>query len=450
MSLGTVPDGGLTHPVLRARFMLTRVYMWTGMIFMVLSWIVLMIASSELGKGGILHPYVLSSVHFFVVGTVLMTIQGAIMQITPVVFQGTLYSIPLGYAQYALLLLGSIGLGGSFFVYWLPGLVISGLLVLLSILILFWNIGKSMRSLKKRADALRVMIIGLFLLWTLVLGIFFVSGWGPSPTPNFLWNHLESGLVGTFTTLILMLTPRLMNFFISSHYKSTQGMRTTSEGLLYGGLLLLIVGPLIVKSLPLSASHAFPILDALPIWAGWLLYWIGYGLILFRLIQHIRMRRRKEMEWIFHWIIGGLIGGWILLFFWAMSSALMTAGFSRYPEGWPGALLLVVLFGYIQWTVAAYMAKIMPFLRWMSRFDPTINPAIRQKPRRNPPNMRTVMPRGLTRTALLAFFAGSLLLGAGMLRTLEAWTFLGSIIGALGALLYMLSMVIMYRRTMMA
>lgn len=448
MPLNTVSEEGSTNPVLRARFMLTRVYMWTGIIFMVLCWSVLVIASPELGKGGILHPYVLSAVHLFVVGTVLMTIQGAIMQITPVVFQGALYSIPLGYVQYAFLLIGSIGLGGSFFVYWLTGLKISGLLVLLSVLILFWNIGKSMRSLKKRDDAYRVLAIGLFLLWTLILGIFFVSGKVLAPVPDMLWNHLESGLVGTFTTLIMMLTPRLMNFFISSHYKSTQGMRRMSEGLLYNGLLLLIIGPMIVSSFPLSAIQARPLLGVLPIWTGWLLYWIGYGLILLRLIRHVRMRRRKEMEWIFHWIIGGLIGGWILLFFWAVSRASMIAGGWRFPEGWSAALLFVFLFGYIQWTVAAYMAKIMPFLRWMSRFDPTINPAIRQKPRQKPPYMRSVMPRGLTRMAFLAFSAGSLLVGAGVFRTHGAWTFWGAVMGLLGALLFLLSIGLMYRRTM--
>src|SRR5690606_35188737 len=95
--------------------------------------------------------------------------------------------------------------------------------------------------------------------------------------------------------------------------------------------------------------------------AGWILYWIGYAEVLVDLYRHFRERRRQEVEWVLKWILGGVYGGWPVVAAWAFVS-------NGSDAAWMAAILFLSLFGFLQWNIAAYMAKIMPFLRWMGRY----------------------------------------------------------------------------------
>ncbi|MBE3595584.1 MAG: hypothetical protein IMW86_00895 [Hydrogenibacillus sp.] len=430
--------GQPTNPMLRARFRLTRVYMGTALVFMLSAWLVMITAARPLAQGQMWAPSILGATHFFVLGYVLMTIQGAIMQITPVVFQGRLYSISLGYVQYVLMVLGSAGMGTSFLLGWTGGLGIFGSLILLALLLLFWNLARTLQQVQKKRDALRVLGAGIFLLWTVLLGLSFVAHGFISATVQSLMMHVTSGVVGGFTTLIVLLSPRLMTFFVSSRHKSTERFIRRSEGLLYLGLIFILSSPI----LEAGASGANLGLGAWTVIGrlGWVIYLAGYALVLYRLYRHVQGRRRPQMEWILAWILGGLFGGWPLLGLWAL------AGQNGFQPPY-GAGLLLFVFGYVQWMVAAYMAKIMPFLRWMSRFDPTINPAIREKPRVTLPSMRAVMPKGLTIASLLAFLLGASGLSAGHLLAHATLAAIGALLGSLGSVCLILAVAIMYRRT---
>jgi hypothetical protein len=411
------------HP-LSSRFRITRVYMLTGLGFLGASWFFMIRSAEALSQGRWLDPSLLAAVHLFVIGYAMIVVQGAMLQIVPVAFQGRLYSIRLGYVQYALIVLGAAAFPPGFLADRWTIVASGGVLVLLSTVLLLWNVGQTFRTLKKRSEALLVITAFLFFLITALLGVAMSLHRFPAGERT-LPLHMVSGITGWFTTLILLLTPRLMAFFVSSRYK---GLRRIGPGIrVLAGMATVLAGEAL-KAEGITAAAGVSM-------AGWILYWIGYAEVLVDLYRHFRERRRKEVEWVLKWILGGVYGGWPVVAAWAFVS-------NGSDAAWMAAILFLSLFGFLQWNIAAYMAKIMPFLRWMGRYG---HRAVKS-PSGRLPALDEMMPRGLTGASLTGFAAGALLLAWGTALGQSALTFSGALLGTAAWALYGWAMAVMYRR----
>lgn len=405
---------------LSSRFRITRVYMLTGFGFLGACWVFMIRAAESLAQGRWLDPSLLAAVHLFVIGYGMIVVHGAMLQIVPVAFQGRLYSIRLGYVQYALIVLGAVVLPLGFLVHMWRITAVGGLLVILSTGILLWNLGQTLRTLKKKSEALLIAAAFPFFFVTVWLGVSMSLGRFPAGEGT-LPLHMMSGIVGWFTTLILLISPRLLAFFVSSRYK---GLRQSGPGfLVLAGMAAVLAGEALKAGGGVAA-------------AGWILYLIGYARLLVDLYRHFLNRRRQEVEWVLKWILGGLYGGWPVVAAWAFASL------GGIRENWAAFGLLLSLFGFLQWNISAYMAKILPFLRWMGRYG---HRAAKDSSERVPA-LHEMMPRRMTVASLTGFAAGAALLALGTGLGQGTLTVSGSVLGAVAWVFYGLALLIMYRR----
>ncbi len=420
------------------RFRITRVFMLTGLAFLGPAWFSLVQAADALAQGRWLDPFLLSAVHLFVIGYSLTVVQGAMLQIVPVAFQGRLHSIRLGYLQYVLMVPGSLAFPVGFFAKRWDIVAAGGMLVLVAYSLLFWNLVQTARTLKKRTEALGIMTAFLFLLATVIMGIGMALGRPPAGQVT-LPLHMVAGVTGWFTTLVVWLSPRLMSFFVSSRYPR---LRRGGPGrLLFVGMLAVAAG-MALRGGGTMTPVAMGILAG-----GWLLYLGGYLQVLIGIYRHFRERRRQEVEWVLKWILGGLYGGIGVLVLWAVVSSRFEKGWTLASGGFENSrtmsVMLLLIFGYLQWMIAAYMAKIMPFLRWMGRYGHG-NPAGKTSGRR--PALSEMMPQKPTVAALLGFAAGAVMLALGACFGRGALTLTGAVLGTVAWVFYVSAMSVMYRR----
>lgn len=429
------------HRGLSRRFRMTRIHMVTGLAFLGPAWLSLIHAAEAITRGEWHHPSLLAAIHLFVVGYASIVVYGAILQIVPVVFQGRLYSIRLAYIQFVFMVLGSFSIPVGFLAKQWHIVTAGGTSVLIAFALLFWNLGQTARTLKKRTEALGVMATFVFLFVTVLLGLGMASGYPPIGRAT-LPVHIVIGVTGWFTTLILVLSPRLISFFVSSHSKKLR--RSRPEFPLLAGMPLVAIG-FVLRVEGTVASLATGMFVG-----GWILYFTGYLQLLINLYRHFRNRRSKEVEWTLKWIVGGLYGGILVLGVWAIV-------FTGFVKKWMLAssplldritlsVTLLVIFGFLQWMIGAYMAKIMPFLRRMGRYSHGSAPETDQARKIRPPGVRDILPRTPIVLALLGFAIGVVFLTAGVLIGQEALTLTGAATGTAAWVLYTAAMVVMYGR----
>ena len=418
------------HRSLAQRFRITRIYMVTGLAFLGPAWFSLIRASEAITQGQWHDPSLLAAIHLFVVGYALTVVHGAILQIVPVVFQGRLHSIRLGYIQYVFMVLGSFSFPVGFLTKQWNIVAAGGISVLVAFLLLFWNLVQTARTLKKRTEALGTMVTFLFLLATAILGIGMALGY-PLVGRATLPLHMVIGITGWFTTLVVVLSPRLMSFFVSSHYKKLR--RSRPEFLLLIGMLAVVAG------MALRADGTVTSAATGMLVTGWILYFAGYLQVLIHLYRHFRNRRRKDVEWVLKWIVIGLYGGLPVLATWAVVS-------SGFGSRWSFAIMLLFIFGFLQWGIAGYMAKILPFLRRAGRVSHGAAPNTDQVSGKRLPSVQDMLPQTPTVTALLGFAIAAILLTVGVLTGLGTLTVAGAIMGTVAWALYATAMVVMYRR----
>jgi len=429
------------HRDLSRRFRMTRIHMVTGLAFLGPAWLSLIHAAEAITRGEWHHPSLLAAIHLFVVGYASNVVCGAILQIVPVVFQGRLYSIRLAYIQFVFMVLGSFSIPVGFLAKQWQIVTAGGTSVLIAFVLLFWNLGQTARTLKKRTEALGVMATFVFLFVTVLLGLGMASGNPPIDRVT-LPVHIVIGVTGWFTTLILVLSPRLISFFVSSHSKKLR--RSRPEFLLLAGISLVAIG------FVLRVEGTVASLAMVMFLGGWILYFTGYLQLLINLYRHFRNRRRKEVEWTLKWIVGGLYGGILVLGVWAIV-------FTGFVQKWMLAssslmdritlsVTLLVIFGFLQWMIGAYMAKIMPFLRRMGRYSHGSAPETDQARKIRPPGVWDMLPRTPIVLALLGFAIGVVSLTAGVLIGQESLTLTGATTGTAAWVLYTAAMVVMYGR----
>lgn len=125
-----------------------------------------------------------------------------------------------------------------------------------------------------------------------------------------------------------------------------------------------------------------------------------------------------------------------------MVAAWAFASLGGLRENWAASGLLLSLLGFLQWNIGAFMAKILPFLRWMGRYG---HGAAKDSSKRIPA-LQEMMPRRMTVVSLTGSAAGAVLLALGTGLGQGALTFSGAALGTAAWVLYGLALLIMYRR----
>ncbi|KWX07313.1 hypothetical protein TR75_03330 [Hydrogenibacillus schlegelii] len=407
------------------RFRLTRRFMLTGWGFFGAAWILLGMSSEALAAGNRFSPLMLAAVHLLTVGFALHVIQGAILLMTPILFQGALFHVGLARLELGFSLFGAAGLVFQFAHAGGRSVACFGALLAPAYAILLLNLVRSIRTARRKRDA-------LYTLWPVLwLGVTLIDGlrlaWGIVPNEKALFaHHLTAGLLGTMTALIGLLSPRLLSVFVSSR-SSPFARKPRPEPWLFAGVLALVIG----------GDRPAPFV------VGSVLFLTAYGLIAFRALQALRNRRRRELDWPIPWIVAGFLLGLPATAGWLAADWAVRSGTKEAPLFL--AALLFHLMAFVATTIAAYLARILPFLRWSVRYDPAVRPEIWKTPDQVP-KPRQMMPARPAMFGMAAFPAAAGLFALSVLTGQAFWAEMGAGIGVLGWSAYTAALALMERR----
>ena len=155
-------------------FNLIAPYFKIGVIFFMLS--IAMLFGFDISNLSSIDTQVLSWIHIFLLGFVMMIIFGAMAQLVPVVLEVGHFSVELYYVIYPLLFVGTILMGYGFLDA--PAVLpYGGIIVLISLLIFVAETFLTIKKVKEfNMIMVSVLIANTFLFFGLIFGILMALG----------------------------------------------------------------------------------------------------------------------------------------------------------------------------------------------------------------------------------------------------------------------------------
>jgi len=302
---------------------------------------------------------VLSIAHVMMLGWISMIIFGALYQLIPVVMQVKLYSEKLAYLTLAGLVLGLFFLIAAFLGYKFQltnNFIVGGALVIFAIILFAFNTLKSaLSSSEKSISKLYIMASGIYLLLTVLLGLFTVINLSYNllavPHTEFMKTHAVIGLVGWFLMLVIGVAAKLMPMFLIVH--------RTREVLLKWGFYLINSGLLII----LAATFIKQVPEFVDVIS---FIMILAGLVLFLLFNYDvfshRMRRKLD--------IGMKLSSIGLIMFALTNLSFIGIYFGNNAFGFPVGRIeiisgLLLIYGFFTGLILGQTYKTLPFIIWL-------------------------------------------------------------------------------------
>lgn len=302
---------------------------------------------------------VLAVVHLMILGWVSMIIFGALYQLIPVVMQVKLFSEKLAITTLGSLVVGLFFLIAAFLGYKFQltnNFIVGGSLVILAIILFAFNTLKSaLVSKEKSISKYYIMASAVYLLLTVLLGLFTVINLSYNLLPvahtEFMKTHLIVGLVGWFLMLVIGVAAKLMPMFLIVH--------KTKENLLKWGFYLINAGILIIFAATFIAQTP----DFIDIISFVLIF---AGLVMFLLFNYDvfshRMRRKLD--------IGMKLSAIGLIILATTILSFVATYFGNSVLGLPVGRIeiisgLLLIYGFFTGLILGQTYKTLPFIIWL-------------------------------------------------------------------------------------
>jgi hypothetical protein len=197
-------------------------YLYAGISFLAAT--ILLIFSSPAFLQHYFHPRTLAITHLMALGWGMMMILGASHQLVPVLIEGKLYSNALAYLSFVFAGTGIPLLVFGFYQFDFGWLAQSGA-ILINAAIIFYlvNIGVSMvKSKHENVHAVFVFTGTLWLMITIIVGLFLVYNFLSKDSLHYLPLHAHLGIIGWFLLLVIGVGSRLIPLFLISKYNNNK------------------------------------------------------------------------------------------------------------------------------------------------------------------------------------------------------------------------------------
>lgn len=332
-------------------FKLISPFFILGAIFYLLCSMFLFFFSTE--NIALLDTKILSFVHLFLLGFIMMTIFGAMAQLVPVVLEVGHFGVELFYAIWPLLGIGTFlmvwGFLGS------PALLpYGGVVVLIAMMIFVMEIFLTIKKVKKyNLVMISILISNIFLFFGIIFGLIIALGYAGTievDISNLLKSHVFLVVGGYIIITLMGLSVVLLPMFGLSHGFSLKPLEIAMT-------MMSIAVVIIVLSSFINST---------------ILEYIGYALttvslfIYFYLVQTIyKTRARKEIDIYVMSLFFAYISMIVSLVFGVI---YLVSGFEPLlmSAGW------LMFFGFFGFAVTGHVYKIVPFLVWFERFSPLV------------------------------------------------------------------------------
>jgi len=296
---------------------------------------------------------VLSWVHLFLLGFVMMIIFGAMAQLVPVVLEVGHWAVELFYIIWPLLLIGTLLMVLGFYLNtaFLP---YGGTLVLVAISIFSLNIFITLKKVVTFSLVTKTLLIAnVFLLLGLIFGIVMALTYAGLLSVNvmdLLKAHVYLIVGGYIGVTIMGLSLVLLPMFGLSHNFSNKPLRVAFYMLSIGVVFVTLASILNLEVVS---------------YIGYILS-IGAFLVYFNQVVIIyKTRVRKEIDiWVksmffayFSLIISLLLG---IVFLYSSNTSVLMA------SAW------LFFMGFLGFIISGHLYKVLPFLVWFERFSPLV------------------------------------------------------------------------------
>jgi hypothetical protein len=299
------------------------------------------------------NPSVISFVHLFLLGFVMMTIFGAMAQLVPVVLEVGHFGVELFYAIWPLLLIGTTLMVYGF-LYSAALLPYGGIIVLISMMIFVGEIFLTIKKVKKFNLVMSsVLISNTFLFFGIIFGLLMALSYAGTISldiSQMLRAHVYSVVGGYIGVTIMGLSIVLVPMFTLSHSFSLVPLRI-SISLMSAGVVSVILSALFNSSALENLGYILS-LGSLPFY-----FYIIY------IIYKTRPRKENDVyaiSMMFSYISMLVALFLALLYFMLDKEQILLA------SAW------VFFFGFFGFLITGHIYKIIPFLVWFERFSPLV------------------------------------------------------------------------------
>ena len=296
---------------------------------------------------------VLSWVHLFLLGFVMMIILGAMAQLIPVVLEVEHFAVDLYYVIYPLLFIGTLLMVLGFVKYPLL-LPFGGVVAFISFCIFLLETFLTILKVRKFNFVIStVLIANLFLLFGLIVGILLAlsySGFLDINIDNLLKIHIYCVLFGYVGITIIGMSLILLPMFWLSHSFSWIYVKSS--------VVILCIGIIFIS---LASIFNSVILE----YFAYFLNFIALFLYFYQIYIIYKKRVRIEVDIYFK--------SMLFSFLTLICSIILGIVYIFYPTQ---ELLLgifwLVFAGFISFIIIGHLYKIVPFLVWFQRFSPLV------------------------------------------------------------------------------
>ncbi|MCK4874754.1 MAG: hypothetical protein KAS26_02810 [Sulfurimonas sp.] len=332
-------------------FKLISPFFILGSLFYLFATIFLFFFSTE--NISLLDTKVLSFVHIFLLGFIMMTIFGAMAQLVPVVLEVGHFGVELFYAIWPLLGIGTVLMAVGFLssAALLP---YGGVIVLIAMMIFVMEIFLTIKKVEKFNLVMSsILISNIFLFFGIIFGL--VMALGYAGTIDVDINSLLRGhvflVVGGYIIITLMgLSLVLLPMFGLSHGFSKKPLE-----------IAMIIMSLAVLSVVSSSFIDYIFLEYL----GYFLATLSLIIYFYLIFTIYKTRARKEID----------IYAKSLIFAYFSMLVSLVFGMLYLAIGYEPLLLSagwLIFFGLFGFAVTGHVYKIVPFLVWFERFSPLV------------------------------------------------------------------------------
>ena len=299
------------------------------------------------------NAFVLSWVHLFLLGFIMMSIFASMAQLLPVVLEVEHFSIDLYYVVNPLLFIGTILIFFGFYKY--PVILsYGGVIVFISFFIFLFESFLTIKKVKKlNFLSTTVLVANIFLLLGLIVAIilsFVYSGNLDLDIKALMLSHVYLVFVGYLGITIISMSYILIPMFWLSHSFNNIYLKLAFYSISVGVVLVV-----------LSQILKFKLFENL----GYFVVLIGFILFIYQLYLIFKTKVRKQKDIYYKYIVFSVVNFvtaliLVCLYFIVLNDYfLVVAGF-------------IFLLGFLTPIITAHLYKIIPFLVWFHRFAPLV------------------------------------------------------------------------------
>ena len=299
------------------------------------------------------NAFVLSWVHLFLLGFIMMSIFASMAQLLPVVLEVEHFSIDLYYVVNPLLFIGTILIFFGFYKYPMI-LSYGGVIVFISFFIFLFESFLTIKKVKKlNFLSTTVLVANIFLLLGLIVAIilsFVYSGNLDLDIKALMLSHIYLVFVGYLGITIISMSYILIPMFWLSHSFNNIYLKLAFYSISVGVVLVV-----------LSQILKFKLFENL----GYFVVLIGFILFIYQLYLIFKTKVRKQKDIYYKYIVFSVVNFvtaliLVCLYFIVLNDYfLVVAGF-------------IFLLGFLTPIITAHLYKIIPFLVWFHRFAPLV------------------------------------------------------------------------------